>query len=114
MFLIAEIDGEIIGNLTFRGGQRPRIAHVGEFGISILKKYWGLNIGEFMITYLLEWAKETKEVRKIDLRVRSDNGRAISLYKKMGFEEQGLFKRDFFLDGKFFDSISMGICIDPE
>ncbi|MCY6369478.1 GNAT family N-acetyltransferase [Clostridium ganghwense] len=112
LFIIAEINGKIVGNLNFSGGPRPRNAHVGEFGVSVLKKYWGNGIGEELIKYLIEWSKKSGTIRKINLRVRTDNTRGINLYKKLGFLEEGTLKRDFFINGKFYDSVSMGLMID--
>jgi RimJ/RimL family protein N-acetyltransferase len=112
LFLLAHIDGEIVGNLTFHCGTRPRTRHTGEFGISILQKYWGQGIGKYLIAYMLEWARETKTIYKINLRVLEENNRAIELYRKMGFIEEGRIKRGFFIGEKFYDAILMGICID--
>ncbi|WFA08896.1 GNAT family N-acetyltransferase [Tissierella sp. Yu-01] len=112
IFLIAEIDGKIIGNLSFAGGSKPRIAHTGEFGVSVLKDYWGQGIGTYLIEYLINWSKESGIIRKVNLRVRSDNYSAIHVYKKLGFIEEGLITRDLFINGNFFDSISMGMKID--
>jgi RimJ/RimL family protein N-acetyltransferase len=114
LFLIGEIDGEIVGNLTFRGGPRPRVAHAGEFGLSVLKKYWGMGIGKHLMEYLIEWAREVGVVRKINLRVKEDNEGAIQLYKKIGFEEEGRLTREFYINGKYYDSIAMGLGIDPD
>lgn len=112
LFIIAVLDGKIIGALSFSGGARKRLAHAGEFGVSVLKEYWGKGIGQELIKYMIDWAKETKIIRKINLRTRSDNERAIRLYKKLGFEEEGLLRRDFQINGKFYDSLMMGMLID--
>lgn len=50
--------------------------------------------------------------RKINLRVRTDNAAGIKLYKKLGFLEEGKLKRDFCIDGEFYDSLLMGLLID--
>ncbi len=112
LFIVAEVDGEIIGSLNFSGGLRERTAHVGEFGMSVLKKYWGNGIGEELIKYLINWSKDSGIIRKINLRVRTDNERGIYLYEKLGFFEKGLLKRDFVIDDKFYDSLLMGLCIN--
>ena len=112
IFIIAEIDGKIIGNLNFSGGTKPRIAHTGEFGVSVLKDYWGQGVGTYLIKYLINWSKESDIIRKINLRVRSDNYSAIHVYKKLGFIEEGLITRDLLINGSFYDSISMGMKID--
>ena len=41
LFLIAEVNGKIVGNLNFNGNNKSRISHMGEFGISVVKEYWG-------------------------------------------------------------------------
>lgn len=110
--LIAEISGKIVGNLNFSGGPRQRTAHVGEFGLSVLKEYWRNGIGEELIKYLIDWSKASKIIRKINLRVRTDNTRGIKLYKKLGFLEEGIIKRDFLINGEFYDSLVMGLIID--
>lgn len=113
LFLIAEIGGRIIGNLTFRLGKRPKTAHVGEFGITVHENYWGLGIGQLLIKELLQWAQKNRNVHKINLKVRLDNQRGIVLYKKMGFEQEGILKREFYSKGVFFDALIMGFCVDP-
>ncbi len=112
LFIIAEIKGKIVGSLNFSGGPRPRIAHTGEFGVSVLRDYWGQGIGSELIKYLFDWCKQSKIIRKINLRVRSDNYPAIHVYKKLGFNEEGVITRDFFIQNRFYDSICMGFTID--
>jgi RimJ/RimL family protein N-acetyltransferase len=112
LFIVAEIQGKIVGNLNFSGGMRERTAHVGEFGVSVLKEYWENGIGEELIKYLINWSKDSGIIRKINLRVRTDNTPGIKLYKKLGFLEEGIVKRDFLINGKFYDSLLMGLLID--
>lgn len=112
LFIIVEVNGKVIGNLNFSGGPRQRNAHVGEFGVSVLKEYWGNGIGEELIRYLVNWSKSSGIIRKINLRVRTDNKAGINLYKKIGFSEEGVLKRDYLINGKFYDSLSMGLLID--
>jgi RimJ/RimL family protein N-acetyltransferase len=112
LFIVAEVNDEIVGTLSFAAGSRKRVAHVGEFGMSVVKEYWAKGIGTKLITYLLTWSKDSGNIKKINLRVRSDNERAIGLYKKMGFEEEGLRKRELFINDQFYDTLLMGLCID--
>lgn len=112
LFLIAEIDGIVIGNLTFMAGGRPRIAHVGEVAISILKNYWNNGLGTYLMDFFIHWCRQSRTIKKINLRVRTDNFPAIHLYKKLGFVDEGLLARDFLVNGIFYDSILMGFLID--
>ena len=111
IMLLAVIDGEIAGNCTFRGGERKRTRHTGEFGITVRKPYWGMGIGSLLMEALICWAEDTEIIRKINLRVRNDNKKAIKLYEKFGFEREGIIRRDFLINGRFYDSILMGLLL---
>lgn len=112
LFLIAEVNGEIVGNLSFSAGSRRRVKHTGEFGVSVRKDYWGLGLGRALIEYMLDWAKASGIVRKINLRVRTDNENAIKLYKSLGFAMEGRISREFMINNEFFDSYQMGLELD--
>ncbi|MGI5838613.1 MAG: GNAT family N-acetyltransferase [bacterium] len=112
VYLVAEISGEIVGTLSFSGGSRPRTAHAGEFSLSVLKKYWGNGIGTALTECLIDWCGKTGIVRKINLRVRTDNYPAIHLYKKLGFSEAGTITREMLIDGVFYDALCLGYCVD--
>jgi RimJ/RimL family protein N-acetyltransferase len=113
LYLLAEITGEIVGVLTFSTGKRSRLQHGGEFGMSILRSHWNLGIGSRMLAYLIEWARQTGTIRKINLRVRVDNLAAIHLYEKYGFVQEGCVTREFYLHEQFVDAYLMGLQLDP-
>ena len=73
-----------------------------------------MGIGEELIRYLIDWSRSSGIIRKINLKVRTDNARGIRLYKKLGFEEEGTVRRDFQLDGVFYDSMLMGMLIEAD
>lgn len=112
LMLCAWINDELAGHMGFNASPRVRIRHTGEVGVTVRKKYWGLGIGTELLKYLLAWAAESQVIRKINLRVRSDNRRAIELYKRLGFGEEGMITREFMIDGIFYDCLQMGIKID--
>jgi RimJ/RimL family protein N-acetyltransferase len=111
---LVALDGDrIVGNLLFEGGDRPRIRHGGEFGISVLQAYAGQGVGRAMLEALIAWAEGSGVVRKLDLRVRSDNLAAIRLYERLGWKVEGLITRDLCIDGVFHDALYMGRHVDP-
>jgi RimJ/RimL family protein N-acetyltransferase len=114
LYLVAEIDGEIAGTLSFAAGKRPRVQHAGEFGISVLRRYWNQGIGSYLLTALIDWARHSGTVRKINLRVRVDNSAAIHLYEKHGFGHEGRVSRELYLHQEFVDVYLMGLQLDPE
>ena len=111
VFFVAIEDDEIVGNINFHGSERARIAHVGEFGISVRKSHWGQGIGGKLMDVLLDWAPQ-HGIRKINLRVRADNEPAIALYKKKGFEQEGHLRCEYMIDGECIDHLAMGLILE--
>jgi RimJ/RimL family protein N-acetyltransferase len=109
LFIVGLIDDTVVSTLNFSAGHRPRVRHSGEFGMSVRKPYWGLGIGSLMLDALIDWARATQVVKKINLRVRTDNQRAIALYRRKEFVIEGTIRREIFLDGEYFDHHWMGL-----
>lgn len=110
-YLVALIDGNLVATINFKGGPRPRIRHAGELGISVRKAEWGKGIGCFLMEALIAWARSTGTIRKLDLRVRVDNARAIGLYRKLGFEVEGRIRDELQINGRYYDLYAMGLVI---
>jgi len=112
LMLVGVIDKEIVSVLTFTGFGRKRTRHVGEFGISVKRRYWGLGIGTAMISSAIEWAKRNG-FKRIQLEVLRSNERAISFYEKLGFKIEGVkrkaVQRD---DGSYDDTLIMALFFD--
>lgn len=87
--LVALHQGRIVGGLDFASPSRKRIRHRGKFGIAIAQEYRGAGIGTALIRAMLAWAKDHPTLEKVRLSVLSVNVRAIRLYERLGFEEEG-------------------------
>ena len=108
IYVVATVENELVGTLHFAAGRRPRVRHSGELGMSVSKNYWGQGIGSLLLDTLVTWAKQTGVVKKINLRVRSDNVRAITLYERKGFVTEGTLTREMFVGGHYYDLLAMG------
>jgi RimJ/RimL family protein N-acetyltransferase len=109
IFLVATIESKIVAILNFSARNRPRIRHSGEFSMVVQKKYWRSGIGTLILDTFLAWAKSNQIIKKISLRVRTDNKPAIHLYEKRGFIKEGTLRREIFIDGIFYDLFWMGL-----
>ncbi|MDZ5471402.1 GNAT family N-acetyltransferase [Bacillus sp. 31A1R] len=108
LFLVAEVDGRIVGFSRCAGSNLKRLAHKVEFGICVLKDYWGYGIGKNLLKETIIWA-DSNSIKKISLAVLETNEKAIQLYEKLGFEIEGVLKRDKLLsDGNYYSTIMMG------
>ena len=93
--LVAVVDGQIVGSagVTVVGGRR-KVAHRARFGISILKEYWGMGIGRVLMDACIDCARRACYAQ-LELEVVADNERALSLYRRTGFEEYGRNPRGY-------------------
>ncbi|MGR3763005.1 N-acetyltransferase family protein [Rossellomorea sp. NS-SX7] len=108
LFLVAEADGEVVGFSRCEGNSLKRTSHRVEFGVGVLKEFWGHGIGKNLLQESIEWA-DSNQIRKITLSVLETNEKAIQLYKKLGFEVEGILKDDKRLsDGNYYHTIVMG------
>lgn len=63
-----------------------------------------------LLASIIEWAKSSPDVEKIELHVRSSNENAQALYQKLGFTEEGRWKhRVKVTEGKYLDDILAGL-----
>jgi len=106
--LVAEIDGELIGFLVFQSPERKRLHHTGSFSIMITNEYRNKGIGKKLLEVLLQWAERNPVIEKVNLGVFSTNYQAISLYKRMGFVEEGRKLNEFKIaENEYVDDILM-------
>jgi RimJ/RimL family protein N-acetyltransferase len=85
----------------------PRQSHRGGLGMGLLPEFRGKGVGSKLLKAVLEHAKKFG-LEKVELNVYTTNVPAIALYKKFGFEQEGLLKKYRKLDGKYFDCLAMG------
>ena len=89
LFIVAEVDGRIVGSADLRNGNRKRIQHVGVLGITVIKDFRGVGVGKALMETLLNWASDNPLMEKVSLEVFDINKPAIGLYNKLGFIEEG-------------------------
>lgn len=109
LFLLAEVDGEIIGSCAINGSTRKRLSYIASLGIALTEEYWGLGIGKKLMKAAIRWAK-ANGITRITLQVDTSNYRAISLYTRLGFQVEGTFINDKKLaDGSYRNGYSMAL-----
>ncbi|MBX9971934.1 GNAT family N-acetyltransferase [Cytobacillus firmus] len=108
LILLAEVHNEVIGMLNFRRSKSKKVNHLGYFGITIQEKHCNQGLGSKMMEQFLKWAQDEPGLEKVCLEVFAYNQRAIHLYKRFGFQEEGRkikhIKRN---DGSYADELMM-------
>ncbi|WP_459502919.1 N-acetyltransferase family protein [Bacillus sp. C1] len=108
LFLVAVVDEQIVGFSRCEGVYVKRFSHKIEFGVCVLKEFWGYGIGKNLLKESIHWA-DANGIKKIALHVLETNEKAIALYTKLGFEVEGILKNDKKLaDGKYYHTVMMG------
>jgi diamine N-acetyltransferase len=81
-----------------------------EFGIMIGEKtYWNQGYGTEATKLLLKHGFETLNLNRVFLKVFDNNPGAIRTYEKAGFTHEGRLRQTEFQQGKFLDTLIMGI-----
>lgn len=81
------------------------------FGLVVRDEYQKKGIGRKMLEYAVRYAKNIGK-RKIWLTVYLDNVRAIRLYKNAGFESEGVFINDEYINNRPRHIVSMALFLD--
>jgi len=112
--LVGILDNKIICIGSLSSPQRERIAHQGDLALSVLKEFWGIGVGSCIMSELINFAKNSGKITVLHLGVRSDNANAITLYKKFGFEEIGLYRKFAKIDGVYYDDFLMNLYLEDK
>jgi RimJ/RimL family protein N-acetyltransferase len=103
---LAEDDSGLAGYLIAKGGSASRNKHAAYLVIGIKEGFRGAGIGTRLFEQLFSWANEVG-VHRLELTVMTENLAGVSLYKKMGFEREGIKKDSLFVDGLYKDEFYM-------
>lgn len=109
--LLALDGGRIVGHGDIYRGSLAANQHTAMLGIAVQQEYWGRGIGTALLEHLLQWARH-HQVQKVKLNVFAHNERALALYRRFGFVEEGRERDEFRLDGQSVDNIIMALFLD--
>lgn len=109
LFAIREINaGALIGYLELDGILWTH--GNGWLGIGLGdQKNWGRGYGQEAMELALRFAFHELNLHRLQLTVFSYNQRAIALYEKLGFVQEGVFREHLQRDGRRYDMILYGL-----
>ncbi|GIO86640.1 N-acetyltransferase [Paenibacillus faecis] len=106
MIFAAEAEGRWIGYLGAFGSNYKRNKHTVSLVLGILQSYSGRGVGTRLFAELNDWAAE-RGIHRLELTVMAHNEVAIALYKKCGFEVEGIRKHAIRLGDRYIDEFYM-------
>lgn len=106
-FLVAEIEGELVGCLGLETMVSKRRRHVASFGVSVKTASQGKGVGRALITAALDLADNWLATRRIEITTYTDNTGAIGLYKSLGFVIEGEMVDYAYRNGEYVNAYQM-------
>ncbi len=113
LMLVAERAGEagtpvVVGTAGLHpAGPALRRRHAMHLGIAVAHEAQGQGVGAALMGALCDWADRWGQVLRIELTVFADNARAIALYRRFGFRQEGLHVGYALRVGQYIDTLSM-------
>jgi len=105
-WILAVQADEVIGLLSVARGAEARSEHVGTIGIGIAEAWRSKGVGTALMAEAFRWAR-AHDVHRLVLSVYPDNARALALYRKFGFTEEGRLVRHISKPVGYVDEILM-------
>ncbi len=104
-------DGAHIGNIGLH--EQRTEDRVAALGIMIgEREYWSKGYGTDAVVTLLRFAFHEMNLNRVWLSVFEINERAMACYRKCGFSEEGRLRQDRFIEGRYYDTVLMGVLRD--
>ena len=103
---VAEENGKVIGLGILMNHGNLRKKHVGLITLMVNSDYQNKGIGSLLMDKLINLS-ESLNIIRLELCVFRDNYKAINLYKKFGFKEEGIKVKSALKNGEYVDEIMM-------
>jgi RimJ/RimL family protein N-acetyltransferase len=108
---VAEGPDGVVGRLSIARDRGPYSSHVAELGLMVAANARRRGIGTALMEEAAKWARGSG-ITKLELTVFPHNEPAIALYRKLGFREEGLLRRRYFIQDRYVDAMLMARDLD--
>ncbi|MFL6673132.1 MAG: GNAT family N-acetyltransferase [Massilia sp.] len=94
---------ELVGAIGLRTQEGRKLRHAATLSALVVDpRRQAQGIGGTLVAYLIGFARSLGHIRQVGLTVHEGNTRAERLYDGFGFEQFGLERDAFLLDGKYY------------
>ena len=104
---VALAGDEVIGHSGVHGNKNPRRQHAWGFGIGIHEDWQRRGVGTRLVSTVIDLADNWLGALRLELTVFSDNVAALALYRKFGFEVEGVHRAFALREGRYVDTTAM-------
>lgn len=110
LLMVAADGPDIIGCLAALqadDGRRAETAHILHVGLHLREAVRGLGIGSHLLAYAIAWAGE-KGFKRMEANIFTNNKHSLGLFRKSGFDEEGVRKGRIQVGRELIDEVLMG------
>lgn len=105
--LVAELNGEVVGNLGLHPVTNVRRSHAAGIGMGVRDDAQGQGVGTALVKAAVDLADNWLHLLRLELTVWADNEVAQRLYARHGFVLEGTHKAYALRHGKYVDAHAM-------
>jgi ribosomal protein S18 acetylase RimI-like enzyme len=106
--IVVERNGAVVGFLKLDPGRYQSVARTARLQMAVQRDLRGRGIGRELLRAAITWA-ESGALDRIEVFVRETNPRAVELYRRFGFVEEGRMRQRVKLrDGRRVDDLILG------
>lgn len=108
VFAIETLEGRLVGTVGLHAIRW--IDRKAELAVMIGERdCWNRGFGTWAVREVLRRGFEEMSLRRIYLRVASDHAAAIRVYRKCGFQSEGLLRKDRYVGRGYADTLMMSV-----
>jgi ribosomal-protein-alanine N-acetyltransferase len=105
--LVRKIDNQSIGTCGFHKWEKQYFR--AEIGYDMAPQFWGQGYMKESLEVVLANGFQQMGLNRIDALVAVENKRSLLLLQKLGFQQEGLLRDYFYLDGNFYDHFLLSL-----
>lgn len=106
--IIETLDGRLVGGIDIQSTDRRN----GTFSIGIGlgdRAEWGKGYAKEAMLLALRHMFHERRYQKCNIAVYAFNARALGLYRRLGFQDEGRVRRNYYTNGEYHDEIFLGM-----
>ncbi|MDM5250601.1 GNAT family N-acetyltransferase [Lysinibacillus sp. G4S2] len=104
--LLCILNGIFAGYAVVHGYKHSKAKHVASIRIAVMEKYQRQGIGSALMKAVESWSKQ-RDISRLELTVMEHNDSALNLFKKLGFQQEGIRQNAIKLNDAFINEYSL-------
>ena len=107
VFSIENLDGDYVGHIQFNSIDERHGTF--EIGVSIWRNHKQKGYAKAAVKILLAYAFDERRLNKCNVDCIECNEASIALWKSLGFQQEGVVRDEFFMNGTFHNKVLFGL-----